>query len=87
MGRLGATKLRDLEGRHPGLCRRVDAMLEAFMTLRAIASAIQTEYGERITDVSICTYKRRFWKVRRDQIKATNAARTAYEEWASEERN
>lgn len=86
MGRHAATKMQIFEARHAGLCQKVDAMFEAFTPVRAVAAMIQTEYGERISYTSIWKYKRQSWNVRRDQVREMNAALTAFQELASEER-
>lgn len=86
MGRHAVTKMQIFEARHPGLCQNVDAMFEAFTPLRAVAAVIQAQYGERISYTSIWKYKRKSWNVRRDQVREMNAAMTAFQELASEER-
>ena len=47
-------KLEELEDRHPGLCRQVEAMFKAFIPLRVIAAALQagarTLYSEDMQD-------------------------------------
>lgn len=86
MPRQRFSKLVELEGRHPGLCRQVEAMFAAFIPLRAITAALQAQYGERISHHSIWTYKREFWKVEQEQLRALKAAQTALQELASEER-
>jgi len=74
MARQKFSKLEEFEGRHPGLCRQVEAMFEAFIPLRAISAALQAQYGERISHTSIWTYKREFWNVQRAQIQAQKVA-------------
>lgn len=81
------SKMQILEDRHPGLIQNVDEMLGAFMTVRAISAALRTQYGERLSHTSIWTYKRQFWNVQRDRIRAAKAFQTALQELASEERN
>jgi len=85
--RLGVSKVLVLGTRHPGLVEKVDAMFEEFATIKAVEAMIQTEYGERIGHSTICNYKRRFWKVRREREQAIRATTTAYQEWVSEGRN
>jgi hypothetical protein len=75
-----------LEAQHPGLFRKVDEMLEAFATVRAVSAMIQAEYGERLSHTSIWTYKRESWRPRRDQIQARETIQAALQELASEER-
>ena len=87
MGRLGVTKLHSLDARHAGLIRKVDAMFEAFATIKAVQAMIQAEYGARIGHSTIWNYKRRVWKVRRDRDRAIRVATTAYQELVSERRN
>jgi hypothetical protein len=84
--RHAATRMQILEARHPGLCRKVDAMFDAFTPVRAIAAMIRSEYGERISHTAVWTYKRRFWNARRDRIQQMNAVLTACQELADEER-
>jgi hypothetical protein len=50
-------KLEELEDRHPGLCRQVEAMFKAFIPLRVIAAALQAQYGVRIGRDSLSAYK------------------------------
>ena len=87
MGRLGVSKVLALETRHPGLIQKVDAMFEAFATIKAVEGMIRAEYGERIGHSTICNYKRRFWTVRRDRGLAIRARQTAWQELVSEGRN
>jgi hypothetical protein len=87
MARLRRLKIEILESRHPGLRQKVNAMFEAFATVRAVGAMIEAEYGERIGRTAIGIYKRRFWRKERDRIQEMNAARIACQELASEERN
>jgi hypothetical protein len=87
MGRLGTSILQVLDTRHPGLLRKVDAMLESFATIKAVEAMIQADYGERIGHSTIWSYKRRIWKVRRDGIQAAIVDMIAYQEFVSEGRN
>ena len=73
MGRNKITKMQMLEARHGGICRQVDAMFEAFVSLRTISAALQAQYGESISATSIWKY-RRFWSARRDRIQKKRAA-------------
>ena len=84
---VGDTKLKRLEARHPGLVKKVDAMFEAFATIKAVEEMLQAEYGERVGHSAIGNYKRRSWKVRRDRGLAMRARQTAYQELVSEGRN
>ncbi|MGA3323163.1 MAG: hypothetical protein ABSF45_01715 [Terriglobia bacterium] len=84
---VGDTKLKRLEARHPGLVQKVDAMFDAFATIKAVEAMLQAEYGERVGHSAICNYKRRSWKVRRKRDQAARAAMTAYQELLSEGRN
>jgi hypothetical protein len=56
-------KLEKFEDRHPGLCRQLEAMLKAFIPLRAIARAFQAQYGVRIGRDSLREYKWECWNV------------------------
>jgi hypothetical protein len=87
VGRKGETKLQVLEARHPGLCQKVDAMFEAFATIKAVEAMIRAEHGERIGHTTLWNYKRLFWSVRRDRLQAIRAALTARQELASEGRS
>jgi hypothetical protein len=85
--RLGDTKLRRLQARHPGLVEKVDLMFDAFATIKAVEGMIRAEYGEHVGHSTICNYRRRCWKVRRDRGLAIRARETAREELVSEGRN
>ncbi len=87
MARLRKSKIQILEARHPGLRLKVDAMFEAFATVRAVSAMIEAHYGERLSHTSLWTYKRRSWRPQRDRIQERNVARIAFQELASEERN
>jgi len=87
MGRLGVSKVQVLGARHPGLIQKVDAMFDAFATIKAVEAMLQAEYGERVGHSAICNYKRRSWKVRRKRDQAARAAMTAYQELVSEGRS
>jgi hypothetical protein len=63
-------RLEQIENRHPGLCRHVEAMLRAFIPLRAIAAAVLAQYGERIGYASLATYKWECWSVWRAEGQA-----------------
>ncbi len=87
MGRLGVSKVLVLDTRHPGLVQKVDAMFEAFASIRAVEAMIRAEYSERISHTTIWNYKRQSWNVRRERDQAARAATTAYQELVSEGRN
>jgi hypothetical protein len=76
-----------LDNRHPGLVEKVDAMFDSFATIKAVEAMIQAEYGEHIGHSTICNYKKRFWRVRRNRDQAMRAATTAYQQLVSEGRN
>jgi hypothetical protein len=61
-------KFEEFEDRHPGLCRQVEAMFKAFIPLRAIAAALQAQYGEYIGRNSLCAYKRACWDAWRAEV-------------------
>ena len=63
MARQKFSKLEEFEGRHPGLCRQVEAMFKAFIPPRAIAAALLAQYGERIGHTILWAYKRECWNV------------------------
>lgn len=84
---LGDLKVFDLGTRHPGLVERIDAMFDAFATIKAVSAMIRAEYGERIGLSTISNYRKRIWQERRDREMAIKARQTAYQEWLSEGRN
>ena len=86
MGKHAISKMQILEADHPGLFQKVDGMLEAFATVRAVSAMIQADYGERLSHTSIWTYKRESWRPRRDQIQAMKATQACLQELASEGR-
>jgi hypothetical protein len=55
------TKLEELEDRHPGFCRQVEAMLRALIPLRAIGAALQAQYGECVGPANLREYR---WECR-----------------------
>ena len=87
MGQPGTSKILALCARHPGLVEKVDAMFDAFKTIQGVKAVLQSEYGEHMSHTTICNYKRRFWRARRERELAAQAAMTAYQELVSEGRN
>ena len=87
MPQLGASKMLALDTRHPGLIQKVDAMFEAFATIKAVKATILAEYGERLSHSTIWKYKKQSWNMRRKRDQAAKAATTAYQELVSEGRN
>lgn len=85
--RLGVSKVLVLGTRHPGLVEKVDAMFDAFATIKAVEAMILAEYGEPIGHSTVCNYQRHIWKVRRKRERATRAATIAIQELISEGRN
>jgi hypothetical protein len=79
-------KLQVLEARHPGLIQRVDAMFEAFATIKAVKAMIQAEYDERISHSTIWKYKKHSWSVRQQRALEEKATTIALQELASEGR-
>jgi hypothetical protein len=66
------SKLEAIEDRHPGLCRQVEAMLKAFIPVRAIAAALQAQYGERIGRASLNEYRwecQSVWRAERQEMR------------------
>ncbi|MFZ0961669.1 MAG: hypothetical protein WAO35_12250 [Terriglobia bacterium] len=55
------SKLEEIEDRHPGLCRQVEAMFKALIPLRTISAALQAQYGERLTPTYLREYR---WECR-----------------------
>jgi len=76
-----------LEERHPGLLRKVDAMLDAFVPIEAIMAMIRTEYDESIGRSGVWRYKRNFWCPQRKRDQVTKAAMIACQELANEGSN
>jgi hypothetical protein len=72
-----AVKLQILDGKHPGLLRRVDSMLEKFAGLRQVSEMIKTEYHEDAGHTSVTSYKQKFyqkWRALVQEQKATMKA-------------
>ncbi len=62
------SKLEELEERHPGACRQVEAMFKAFIPLRVVAAVLEAQYGEHISRGYLCEYQwecQRAWRLRR----------------------
>ncbi len=83
----GDTKLRRLEARHPGLIRSIDAMLDAFATVKAVAAMVRANYGEFVAVSTIGNYRCRIWKVRRDCELAIRARQAAWQIFVGERRS
>jgi hypothetical protein len=63
MARHKFSNLEKADGRHPGLCRQVEAMLKALIPVRAIARALRAQYGEPIGRATLYEYKWECWSV------------------------
>jgi len=72
--RRGVSKMMTLEGRHPGICRKVHAMFDEDWPAAAIKRIIETHYGERISGSTLQRYKREHWRRLREQVQQANAA-------------
>jgi len=57
------SKLEQIEDRHPGLCRQVEAMLKALIPVPAIAQALQAQYGEHLGCSTLYGYRWECWNV------------------------
>lgn len=86
MTQLGDTKLSRLEARHPGLMGKIDAMFDAFATVKAVTAMVRAEYGEPISPSAIANHRCRVWKVRRDLELIERARQQAWEEFVRERR-
>jgi hypothetical protein len=67
-------KVENLGLRHPGLTAKVDAMLQAVATLKAIREMIQNEYGESVGMTALWKYKMWNWNTRRTEAQAVKRA-------------
>ena len=83
----GVTKLNRLDARCPGLLKRVDAMFDAFATIKSVSAMIRAEYGEFICISAIRNYRYRIWRVRRDRKLQMDAERAAWEALVREGRS
>jgi transposase len=79
--------LQLLEARHPGLMQKVDAMFEAFATIKAVEVMILAEYGERMSHSTIWKYKKQSWSPRKKREQVAQAAEAAWQELVCEGRN
>lgn len=86
MTQLGDTKLSRLEARHPGLIGKIDAMFDAFATVKAVTAMVRAEYGDPIGLSTIANHRCRVWKVRRDIELTEKARQEAWEEFVRERR-
>jgi len=87
MSQPGLMKVRWLGERHPGLIEKVDAMFEAFATIKEVKAMILAEYGERISHSTIWKYKKQSWSPRKKREQVAQAKQVAWQELASEGRN
>ena len=87
MTQLGVMKVQTLGARHPGLIERVEAMFEAFATIKEVKAMILAEYGERISHSTVWKYKKQSWTPRKKRERVAQAAQIAWQELASEGRN
>jgi hypothetical protein len=82
----GDTKLRRMEARHAGLIQKVDAMFDAFATVKAVTAMVRAQYGGAISLSAIANYRCRVWKVERDRRRREQARQAAWEEFVREVR-
>jgi len=61
------SRLEEIEDRHPGLCRQVEAIFKTFIPVHRIIAVLRAQYGEHIGHATLSKYKWECWKAWRTE--------------------
>lgn len=79
-----ATRVEQLDRKHPGLRQLIDLMLDGHGGLAEIREAVKEKFGEEIATSTLGSYKLKRWRPRRDWIDAIKNRAQAFSELISD---